>query len=116
LLDALDPVAGAFVGKLVAGTERFVAVAPPGVPLRWSPSGRMARSGVYRGDSIVGGRLARFGLLKRARILVARHLPRWGVLLLGVACVVLGGVLTADPSLSLSALDWLVGAALLLAG
>jgi uncharacterized membrane protein HdeD (DUF308 family)/fermentation-respiration switch protein FrsA (DUF1100 family) len=38
------------------------------------------------------------------------------VLLLGLACVALGGVLTADPSFSLSALDWLVAAALLLTG
>jgi uncharacterized membrane protein HdeD (DUF308 family)/pimeloyl-ACP methyl ester carboxylesterase len=48
--------------------------------------------------------------------LVARHVPWWGVLLLGVGCVVLGGVLIADPSFSLSALDWLVAAALILTG
>jgi uncharacterized membrane protein HdeD (DUF308 family) len=39
-----------------------------------------------------------------------------GVLLLGVACVALGGVLTADLSFSLSALEWLVAAALVLTG
>jgi len=47
---------------------------------------------------------------------VARRLPWWAVVSLGVACVCLGGVLTADPSLSLSALDWLVGAALIVTG
>ena len=56
------------------------------------------------------------GLLKTAKALTARHLPWWGVLLLGVACVVLGGVLTADPSLSLTALKWLVAAALIVTG
>jgi uncharacterized membrane protein HdeD (DUF308 family) len=46
----------------------------------------------------------------------AGHLPWWGVLALGVACVALGGVLIADPSLSLSSLEWLVAAALVLTG
>jgi uncharacterized membrane protein HdeD (DUF308 family)/fermentation-respiration switch protein FrsA (DUF1100 family) len=51
-----------------------------------------------------------------ARGLISRRLPWWLVLLLGVAAVVLGGVLTADPSFSLSVLDWLVAAALILTG
>ena len=55
-------------------------------------------------------------MLTRAGRLVARHLPWWGVSLLGAACVALGGVLAADPSLSLSALDWLAGGALILSG
>jgi uncharacterized membrane protein HdeD (DUF308 family)/pimeloyl-ACP methyl ester carboxylesterase len=55
-------------------------------------------------------------MLTRATRLLARHLPWWGVSLLGVACVALGGVLTADPSFSLSALDWLAGTALILTG
>jgi len=42
--------------------------------------------------------------------------PWWGLLLLGVACVAVGGVLIADPSLSLSALEWLVAGALILTG
>jgi uncharacterized membrane protein HdeD (DUF308 family) len=54
--------------------------------------------------------------LRRVTELVARRLAWWAVVLLGVACVCLGAVLTADPSLSLSALDWLVGAALIVTG
>ena len=46
----------------------------------------------------------------------ARQLPWWSLLVLGAACVVLGGVLTADPSRSLSVLDRLVGVALILTG
>jgi uncharacterized membrane protein HdeD (DUF308 family)/pimeloyl-ACP methyl ester carboxylesterase len=55
-------------------------------------------------------------MLGRVKVLVARHVPWWGVLLLGVGCVALGGVPIADPSFSLSALDWLVAAALILTG
>jgi hypothetical protein len=41
--------------------------------------------------------------LKRVKIQLARHLPWWAVLLLGVASVVFGAVLTSDPPFSLSA-------------
>src|SRR6266536_487048 len=55
-------------------------------------------------------------MVQRVKVLVARRLPWWGALLLGAACVVLGGALTADPSFSLSVLDWLVAAALIVTG
>src|SRR5262249_53355641 len=42
--------------------------------------------------------------------------PWWAGVLLGIACVGLGGVLTADPFRSLSVLDWLVAAGLVAAG
>ena len=48
--------------------------------------------------------------------MVARGAPWWVTLLLGVACVALGAVVTAELSFSLSLLRWLVGAALVLAG
>jgi hypothetical protein len=47
---------------------------------------------------------------------ITRHVPWWLVLVLGVGWVVLGGVLTAEPFLSLSVLAWLVAAALLATG
>jgi uncharacterized membrane protein HdeD (DUF308 family) len=53
---------------------------------------------------------------RRVRSVIAQRLPWRAVLLLGAACVVLGGVLMADPSFSLSALRWLVGAALIVTG
>ena len=46
---------------------------------------------------------------------IERKLPWWVVLLVGVACVVIGGVLTAEPFKSLSVLQWLVAAGLLVA-
>jgi uncharacterized membrane protein HdeD (DUF308 family)/pimeloyl-ACP methyl ester carboxylesterase len=54
--------------------------------------------------------------LTKLKSLTARHLPWWLVLVLGIGCVALGGVLTADPSWSLSVLEWLVAAALILTG
>ena len=48
--------------------------------------------------------------------LTARALPRWAVLLLGAACCAIGVALTADPSWSLSVVDWLVAAALIATG
>jgi uncharacterized membrane protein HdeD (DUF308 family)/alpha-beta hydrolase superfamily lysophospholipase len=51
--------------------------------------------------------------LKRS---ISGLLPWSVVLALGVACVVVGGVLLADPSFSLSALEALVAAALLVTG
>jgi len=42
--------------------------------------------------------------------------PWWVGLPIGVACVCVGGVLTADPFRSLSVLDWLVAAGLIVAG
>ncbi len=47
---------------------------------------------------------------------MGRHMPWWAVLILGVACVVLGVVLTAEPFRSLSVLVLLVGLAMLLTG
>ena len=43
-------------------------------------------------------------------------LPWWVVFLLGMACVVLGGVLIARPFGSLSVLHWLVAVALIVIG
>ncbi len=48
--------------------------------------------------------------------LAARRLPWWAVLAIGGGCVALGSVLTADPSRSISVLEWLAGAALFLTG
>lgn len=56
------------------------------------------------------------GLLVKLKSVLARRLPWWLVLLLGVGCVVVGGVLTAEPFRSLSALHWLVAAGLVLSG
>src|SRR4051794_32277189 len=94
---------------------------------RHSARRRIRLAGRHRGDaradafgaraSSEGSASDRLGVMaKRARLLLALHVPWWGVLLLGIACVGLGGVLTADPSLSLSALDRLVAAALILTG
>ena len=54
-------------------------------------------------------------MFTRLRTALAR-LPWWLVLLFGVACVVLGGVLVARPFDSLSVLHWLVAAALIVTG
>lgn len=50
------------------------------------------------------------------KTLIARRPPWWVVLSFGVGCVVVGGVLTAEPFRSLSVLHWLVAAALILTG
>ena len=47
---------------------------------------------------------------------VAARLPWWVVLVLAIGCVVLGGVLIADPFRSLDVLEWVAGAALVVAG
>ncbi len=55
-------------------------------------------------------------MLTRLKTVIVRHLPWWVVLSLGVGCVVVGGVLTAEPFRSLSVLHWLVAAGLALIG
>jgi uncharacterized membrane protein HdeD (DUF308 family) len=55
-------------------------------------------------------------MLTRLKTVIVRHLPWWVVLSLGVGCVVVGGVLTAEPFRSLSVLHWLVAASLVLTG
>jgi uncharacterized membrane protein HdeD (DUF308 family) len=54
-------------------------------------------------------------MLTGLKTVVARR-PWWFVLLVGMACVVLGGVLIARTFDSLSVLHWLVAAALILTG
>ncbi len=46
----------------------------------------------------------------------AERLPWWLVLVLASGCVVLGGVLIADPFRSLDVLAWVAGAALVVSG
>ncbi len=55
-------------------------------------------------------------MLAGLRKLLARRLPWWLVLVIGIACVVLGGFLIADPFRSLTVLTWVVGAALIVSG
>ena len=55
-------------------------------------------------------------MLTTLKTLIARHLPWWLVMALGVACVAVGGVVTARPFVSLSALAALTSAALLVSG
>jgi uncharacterized membrane protein HdeD (DUF308 family) len=55
-------------------------------------------------------------MLTTLKTLIARHLPWWLVMALGVACVAVGGILTARPFASLSALAALTAAALLVSG
>jgi len=52
----------------------------------------------------------------RLKALLGRHLPWWLVAAVGLACVVLGATLIADPFRSLGVLSWVVGAALVVAG
>lgn len=50
------------------------------------------------------------------KTLIARNVPWWLVVAIGVSCVALGGVLIADPFRSLSVLAWLVATALVVSG
>ena len=55
-------------------------------------------------------------MLSDVKTAMGRHLPWWLVLAIGAGCVVLGGVLIADPFRSLTVLAWLVAAALVVSG
>ena len=55
-------------------------------------------------------------MLSTLKALLARHLPWWMLLVLGVGCVAVGAVLTAEPFRSRSVLVWLVAVALFLTG
>ena len=55
-------------------------------------------------------------MLTRLKAAIGRHLPWWLVVVIGAGCVVLGGVLIADPFRSLRVLAWVVAAALVVTG
>ncbi|MGH9250145.1 MAG: lipase family protein [Acidimicrobiales bacterium] len=56
------------------------------------------------------------GLLAAVETFMARRVPWWTVLVLGIACVAVGVWLLAEPFRSLSVLHWLVVAGLILSG
>jgi hypothetical protein len=55
-------------------------------------------------------------LLRGLKALMGRRLPWWLVLLFGIACVVVGAVLTAEPFTSLRVLAALEAVALVVTG